>query len=413
MVKRVLRIAIALILGVCLCSLIATLSGTDLTVQGDWNLSMFTINMVSFATFAASMLLLVGFVFEGKWNGMLTPCIVFVAVSIIGFFTLERFIGFDWSGIVVSYVFPLCLLTYLAIRKKMIKKTVIRTLLWLAIMLPFMYAVVMIKTTFVPNWVYVEADVQGFLSTIDVIILAALLYLSGSKKSASLEPLINIGRGNDELIDAGSDIEHSRKPRGVFRVVVSICIIIAQLAVALFICKLGGVLIEGLIASVSMAIFGLYIQPRWRFKLKRKENESNVRYFLKYFAGNTLVSAGLFFVIGRTVQHFNYMLSAAVLLGLAATMLFSQLERVLADRSALRDELAALKAKPPFQCKTATADEIRARCLSLGKPETYAEFLVDAHRSGLRQKEIAVKYGLTTETVKEYKRKRTREVDEV
>lgn len=67
----------------------------------------------------------------------------------------------------------------------------------------------------------------------------------------------------------------------------------------------------------------------------------------------------------------------------------------------------------PFRCSTATEDEIRARCLLLGKSDEYANFLVAVHRSGRTQKEIAADFGIATATCKEYKRKRSREIENV
>lgn len=414
MIKRIARVTVALILGVCLCALIATLFGADLTVTGGWGVPPVLRNILSIVTFMTTVLLWVGFVFDGQWNMVLKPFLCYFIVHVIACLTLYRFIGIELSGILISYIFPLCLIMYIGIRGKIIKRTIKRTLLWVAILAPFMLAVLFIKTNFVPNWVYMGDDKQGFFAVLEVIILSFVLYMTvGESAAFNFEPFIYRGRGNDKGTGAGSNDEGKLTVQRVVQSVATAVLILVQFAVALVVCKLGGVLIEGLIASVSFAIFGLFIRPRWHLRLRQKESESKKRHYFKNFLICTFASAGLFLVIGRTVPAFNYVLSASVLLGFAAAVFFNRLEYAHDEITVLREENNAFKSASPFKCKTATAEEIRERCLSLGKDDRYADFLVAVHRSGRRQKDIAEEFGITPETVKEYKRKRTREVDEV
>jgi len=66
----------------------------------------------------------------------------------------------------------------------------------------------------------------------------------------------------------------------------------------------------------------------------------------------------------------------------------------------------------PFDCATASEDAIRIRCREKGKSNEYADFLVMAHISGMTHKEIAARLGIAPKTSREYKRKRTKEIND-
>lgn len=66
---------------------------------------------------------------------------------------------------------------------------------------------------------------------------------------------------------------------------------------------------------------------------------------------------------------------------------------------------------PEFKCKTASAAELRARCLALGKNDEYARFMALVYRSGKTRKEIAGELCISEGTVKKYKHDRTIEME--
>lgn len=67
--------------------------------------------------------------------------------------------------------------------------------------------------------------------------------------------------------------------------------------------------------------------------------------------------------------------------------------------------------KKKFSCNTATESEIRKRCIRLGKSKEYADFCVDAFVYKLSRKEMAKKYILGVNTIKQYKMQRKLELE--
>lgn len=67
--------------------------------------------------------------------------------------------------------------------------------------------------------------------------------------------------------------------------------------------------------------------------------------------------------------------------------------------------------KKKFSCNTATESEIRKRCVRLGKSKEYADFCVDAFVYKLSRKEMAKKYILGVNTIKQYKMQRKFELE--
>lgn len=75
--------------------------------------------------------------------------------------------------------------------------------------------------------------------------------------------------------------------------------------------------------------------------------------------------------------------------------------------------ITGVSPRKKFNCKTATEDEIRKRCIELGKKDDYAYFMILVYRSGKTRKEIAEKFFLSEATVKKYKHDRTLELEGV
>jgi len=131
-----------------------------------------------------------------------------------------------------------------------------------------------------------------------------------------------------------------------------------------------------------------------------------------------IASYGIFIIIGLICAGLSvaspYMQNQPmmqIILAIAATWAWAAAGDIQYSYSEAQRELKQFKDKPPFRCETATADEIRARCIERGKTDEYADFLIAVHRSGKTQKEIASEHGIAPATVKEYKRKRTRELE--
>jgi len=134
--------------------------------------------------------------------------------------------------------------------------------------------------------------------------------------------------------------------------------------------------------------------------------------------GCAVASYGVFLAVGLiysgltlTSPYMKNQPMVIIVLTIAATWVWAAAGDIQYSFVTLQHELSAFKNKPPFKCATATAEEISARCLELGKSDEYAEFMIAVYRSGKTQKEIAADYGLAAATVKEYKRKRSRELE--
>lgn len=67
--------------------------------------------------------------------------------------------------------------------------------------------------------------------------------------------------------------------------------------------------------------------------------------------------------------------------------------------------------KKKFDCNTATESELRKHCIRLGKSKEYIDFCVDAFVNKLTRKEMAQKYLLGVNTVKQYKMQRRAELE--
>lgn len=67
--------------------------------------------------------------------------------------------------------------------------------------------------------------------------------------------------------------------------------------------------------------------------------------------------------------------------------------------------------KKKFECNTATESEMRRQCARLGKSKEYADFCVDAFVYKLSRKEMAKKYILGVNTIKQYKMYRKVELE--
>jgi len=123
------------------------------------------------------------------------------------------------------------------------------------------------------------------------------------------------------------------------------------------------------------------------------------------------LSYGLFLAIGlctagltASSQHMSNQPMIPILAAVGATWVWANAGEWQAGYTAGK--------KKPFRCKTASEEEIRARCLELGKSDEYANFMIAVWRSGKLQKEIAFELKIATGTVKEYKRIRTRQLDD-
>jgi predicted nucleic acid-binding protein len=169
-----------------------------------------------------------------------------------------------------------------------------------------------------------------------------------------------------------------------------------QVACILAICALGAVFAE---AFVIMASFIAY-----RLAVRR-----SVHLRPLYC---TLLSAAIFFIAASIVPSFKYswfipvIMAFAVIYGLYRAGVhvdkFKDMER----------RIDEINARPLFRCAEATAEEIRARCLEKGKSDRYADFMIAVHRSGRLHKDIAVEFEIAQSTVGQYKRERTREIDD-
>lgn len=67
--------------------------------------------------------------------------------------------------------------------------------------------------------------------------------------------------------------------------------------------------------------------------------------------------------------------------------------------------------KPKFSCDTATEYQIKEKCRKLGKSKEYVDFCIDAFVVKLTRKEMANKYMLEPNTIKQYKRIRRKELE--
>lgn len=79
----------------------------------------------------------------------------------------------------------------------------------------------------------------------------------------------------------------------------------------------------------------------------------------------------------------------------------------------IREKLIKLPmfSKPSFCCNTATEKQMAKRCRELGKSKEYTNFCIDAFVIKLSRKEMAQKYILEPNTIKQYKRIRRKELE--
>lgn len=64
-----------------------------------------------------------------------------------------------------------------------------------------------------------------------------------------------------------------------------------------------------------------------------------------------------------------------------------------------------------FNVNIATEEQVKERCRKLGKKPEYTKFCIDAFVNKLSRKELAEKYCIEPETVKSYKRKRKKDLE--
>lgn len=132
-------------------------------------------------------------------------------------------------------------------------------------------------------------------------------------------------------------------------------------------------------------------------------------------SGEHDLSITLLGVATQSMPTFKYFRLVTAIAGLSLLYAMYR-DSVCTDKNKIADaEVSILKPNKlkPFQCVTATEDELRARCLALGKNDEYIRFAILAFRSGKTRKEIARELFLTESTVKEYKRRRKRELESI
>jgi hypothetical protein len=174
-----------------------------------------------------------------------------------------------------------------------------------------------------------------------------------------------------------------------------------QAAVILGVCAAVGHRVNGLIIMLCVVAYGLII--------RRRLHVGPVQC--------TLIEIFLITAMAVISPSYRYTIYVPVMLGFFIVFILYRVRLYMDEKDVLHDALTEARIKldtlinKPFRIETASADEIRARCVAHGKNDEYAEFCIMAFRSGLTRKEIAEKLHLSFNTVKEYKRIRKAELE--
>lgn len=250
---------------------------------------------------------------------------------------------------------------------------------------------------------------QWFMWSIDMNIFITILFAWGgvknelvgeilkrfSRKHVLRSETIGVAHSDNEDREAVAAFVSLVGFQRIFAVATMISIQIVQWGIMMAICAIGNVLAEGILISLSFAVHGFIIKRRWHSKSG---------------TGCLLFCSAMFYVAAKAIPSTGYSQLIAIVIGIVLLLGLNRIDVYICEHASMSNELKRLT-EHKFCCTTANEDEIRARCLELGKNDEYANFVILAFRSGLRQKEIAAKTGLTVETVRKYKRIRRKELE--
>ena len=426
MLKRVARLTLGLLIAVVLVEMATGLLGRCTFAAHETELSQRQVYMFNIASYLISTSLSIGFCLRVRIKNVKIPIAV-VTITALAVFFIFRQVNEGVANAVIQYGIPTASITILAIKHKKGKQVAIDFFVWAVFSMLFGALLSYIRHGYV-NLVHTDGV---YLATIELIIISTALYVAGGESvektiSAIKHKLSTMlvyfmrkhGRGAGSWKDSipAKESEAYKDGETVLQQLIAyyrfyswrtwefwkgIMIMLFQLfvtAAGLFICYQMGHFEIGLTFVVSFTI-----AVRVVFKTWVHANTPIQCAFLTIFMVFHIVSG---------IAHFGHIsLFAAVLYGVGFGWVAYEIGKW--KRKAVSDAefRERHEAKPPFKCATATAEEIRARCLAKGKSDEYASFLVDAWRSGMFHKEIGQKYGFSSATSKEYKRKRTREIE--
>jgi hypothetical protein len=280
-----------------------------------------------------------------------------------------------------------------SIKTKQIKQIILRYLIVNALLLLYQAMALVIKTGAIALGYNYQPQYVMAIMYIDLIILSLAIYLKGGINSGRMGLLVVFPEAvNNASLDSEdlAAIERYKALRGWRKVRASLSLIgfqFLQWGLVLLACAIGSVFLSGLVISAAFIIYGFVIQRRWH---------SNSLVWC------TLSAVAMFFVAASVTPSFKYteflpiLVALALIYGLYRIAIYA--EKYHSTVSKLNEYL-----NKTFTCATASAEELRERCLAIGKSDEDIEFAIDVFRSGKPYKTIADERCVTPQAVKKRK----------
>ena len=257
-----------------------------------------------------------------------------------------------------------------------------------------------------------DATGIGAIISIDMIALLCLIYWKGcvSNERGYFHVLerrkqgISFGHAPDATISEG-EIAY-RNAKGAEWVVSRILFWGSQafqFAVISVACSMIGLLPSGLTIAVAFAAYGVtVITNRWHPQTKTDWH----CFFVCAGTGAIIIPMS-----ARLIPEFQLSWYIPIVAGLMLCIINWMIKVEIDINKSNEKELAAIKAKPPFSCRTATPEELRRRCLERGIQGRHQDMVADHYSGNMTHKEIGDKYGIAEKTSIEYKRALTKKLE--
>lgn len=411
--RRILTVTTILSTVIVLFSFIGFYLGYDgLLVIGTLELPSWVYGVSKLFVYFIQYTLITCFIVDEYTYHVLYTSVVITITNIISAIVIVYFNVNPFAKLLFSSIVPFVIIFIAATKHSNFKSAGKRTLITISIIGAYQVLALITKTGAFILGYNPLTQYQWLVCSIDLVIVIILIFTTGGEKHVLGQILgrntwkcnifpeeVNVVKNDDE--DRATQLEFDALTgfRRIRAVSLFIGFQIIQWTIILFMCALGNVLIEGTVITVSFVVHGSIIKRRWHSKS---------------IVICTLVSALMFYVAARAIPAFGYTQLFPVIVGIILLYTMYRIAVYVDKNETTKEELLVYlqSTKPkPFCCDTATEEEMRTRCRSLGKSKEYEQFCVLAFTYKERRKDIAAQLFLAESTVKEYKRVRRKELE--
>ena len=395
--QKLLRLTIILFVVVTVFSYIQWLLGyKGFLLTGEIEIPNFLVYGISFIVLSVNTILSIALILN-----IYNKKVIYISTPLLFLFVIFSFLF--GNTVITTILLPMIYTLVLAKIIKDFRSNLIRFFKYYSIIIAYQLVSLFIKFGAFMLWKQSFNVYQALVYSIDYLIFMSILFCSGGIKHYGMAisaKLVFFPQGVEspkrdmEDLQAENNFLSLTGWRRIGAIVTLVGFQILQWTIILAVCRLGNVFYEGLIISGSFIAYGFIIRYRW--------HSSSVIIC-------TLMSTLLFYVSAKACIPFVYSQFLPVLIGLLCIYSLYRVAIYSDEHGDMRKQLAT--PKKMFRCKTATEEEIRARCIELGKKDDYINFMLLAYRSGKTRKEIAKEFFISESTVKKYKHDRTIELE--